>query len=201
VRGFAEWFGREHEGLDLLINNAGVMAPPRCVTADGFELQFGTNHLGHFALTGLLLGRMEGREDARVVTVSSGAHRMGRINFDDLQSERGYGRWRAYGRPGTRRSAWDSDTKGPSGRRGCRRVATGTRRGSRSSIANGRLCERRSRRSRNCISTHTAGSPARRTPAASSGTSPLSPPAFAAAPASTPRGPTSMLPIAGSMRR
>jgi len=97
VRGFAEWFGREHEGLDLLINNAGVMAPPRRVTADGFELQFGTNHLGHFALTGLLVGRMDGREDARVVTVSSGAHRMGRMNFDDLQGERRYGRWSAYG--------------------------------------------------------------------------------------------------------
>jgi len=97
VRGFAQWFERQHEGLDLLINNAGVMAPPRRVTADGFELQFGTNHLGHFALTGLLLGRMVGREDARAVTVSSGAHRMGRINFDDLQGERGYGRWRAYG--------------------------------------------------------------------------------------------------------
>jgi NAD(P)-dependent dehydrogenase (short-subunit alcohol dehydrogenase family) len=98
VRGFADWFGREHDGLDLLINNAGVMAPPRRETADGFELQFGTNHLGHFALTGLLLGRMEAREeDARVVTVSSGAHRMGRINFDDLQGERRYGRWSAYG--------------------------------------------------------------------------------------------------------
>jgi NAD(P)-dependent dehydrogenase (short-subunit alcohol dehydrogenase family) len=97
VRGFAQWFEMEHEGLDLLINNAGVMAPPRRVTADGFELQFGTNHLGHFALTGLLLERMEGRDDARVVTVSSGAHRMGRINFDDLQGELGYGRWRAYG--------------------------------------------------------------------------------------------------------
>jgi NAD(P)-dependent dehydrogenase (short-subunit alcohol dehydrogenase family) len=97
VRGFAEWFEREHEALDLLINNAGVMAPPRRVTTDGFELQFGTNHLGHFALTGLLLGRMEGREDARVVTVSSGAHRMGRINLDDLQGERRYGRWSAYG--------------------------------------------------------------------------------------------------------
>jgi NAD(P)-dependent dehydrogenase (short-subunit alcohol dehydrogenase family) len=98
VRGFAEWFGREHEGLDLLINNAGVMAAaPRQQTADGFELQFGTNHLGHFALTGLLLGQMEGRADARIVTVSSGAHRMGRINFDDLQSVRRYGRWAAYG--------------------------------------------------------------------------------------------------------
>src|SRR5947208_12508091 len=98
VRGFAQWFEREHEALDLLINNAGVMAAfPRQVTADGFELQFGTNHLGHFALTGLLLDRMAGRADARVVTVSSGAHRMGRINFDDLQGERSYGRWRAYG--------------------------------------------------------------------------------------------------------
>ena len=97
VRGFAEWFAREHEGLDLLVNNAGVMAAhPRQATADGFELQFGTNHLGHFALTGLLLDRMAGRDDARIVTVSSGAHRMGRINFDDLQGEHGYGRWRAY---------------------------------------------------------------------------------------------------------
>src|SRR5207253_1349907 len=65
--------------------------------ADGFELQFGTNHLGHFALTGLLLDRMAGRDGARVVTVSSGAHRMGRINFDDLEGQRSYGRWRAYG--------------------------------------------------------------------------------------------------------
>ena len=97
VRTFAEWFRSEHEQLDLLINNAGLMAPPRGVTVDGFELQFGTNHLGHFALTGLLLGAMEGREDARVVTLSSGAHRMGRIAFDDLQGERRYRRWRAYG--------------------------------------------------------------------------------------------------------
>jgi len=98
VRGFAEWFARAHDGLDLLINNAGVMAAqPRQLTSDGFELQFGTNHLAHFALTGLLLDRMAGRDDARVVTVSSGAHRMGRINFDDLQAERSYGRWRAYG--------------------------------------------------------------------------------------------------------
>ena len=73
------------------------MAPPRRETADGFELQFGTNHLGHFALTGLLLGAMEGREDARVVTVSSTAHKFGRIRFDDLQGERRYCRWRAYG--------------------------------------------------------------------------------------------------------
>ena len=64
--------------LDLLVNNAGVMAPPRRLTADGFELQFGTNHLGHFALTSLLLPLMEGREDARVVTLSSNAHKFGR---------------------------------------------------------------------------------------------------------------------------
>jgi NAD(P)-dependent dehydrogenase (short-subunit alcohol dehydrogenase family) len=97
VRTFAERFRAEHDGLDMLINNAGLMAPPRRQTADGFELQLGTNHLGHFALTGLLIGRLEGRDDARVVTLSSGAHRMGRIDFDDLQGERRYMRWRAYG--------------------------------------------------------------------------------------------------------
>ena len=97
VREFAERFKASHEGLDLLINNAGVMATPRRSTADGFELQFGTNHLGHFALTGLLIGEMEGREDARVVTLSSGAHRIGRIAFDNLGGDRRYFRWRAYG--------------------------------------------------------------------------------------------------------
>jgi NAD(P)-dependent dehydrogenase (short-subunit alcohol dehydrogenase family) len=97
VRAFAGRFRAEHKRLDLLINNAGLMAPPRRETADGFELQFGTNHLGHFALTGLLIGAMEGHEDARVVTLSSGGHRMGRIDFDDLQSRRRYRRWRAYG--------------------------------------------------------------------------------------------------------
>jgi NAD(P)-dependent dehydrogenase (short-subunit alcohol dehydrogenase family) len=86
-----------HAPLDLLVNNAGVMAPPRRTTADGFELQLGTNHLGHFALTGLLLARLEGHEDARVVTVSSGAHRMGKIDFANLQRERHYNRWTAYG--------------------------------------------------------------------------------------------------------
>ena len=97
VKAFAERFLASHDGLDLLINNAGLMAPPRGVTADGFELQFGTNVLGHFALTGRLLRALEGREDGRVVTLSSGAHKIGRINFDDLQSERRYSRWRAYG--------------------------------------------------------------------------------------------------------
>ena len=80
--------------LSLLINNAGVMAPPLSRTADGFELQFGTNHLGHFALTNLLLEHVTGR----VVTVSSTGHRMGAIDFDDLNWERKpYRRWRAYG--------------------------------------------------------------------------------------------------------
>jgi NAD(P)-dependent dehydrogenase (short-subunit alcohol dehydrogenase family) len=97
VRGFAERFRATHDGLDLLINNAGVMAPPRRRTADGFELQFGTNHLGHFALTNALLETMEGREDARVVTLSSTAHKMGRINFDNLNGDRHYFRWNAYG--------------------------------------------------------------------------------------------------------
>jgi NAD(P)-dependent dehydrogenase (short-subunit alcohol dehydrogenase family) len=97
VRAFAQRFRDGHDGLDLLINNAGVMAPPRGETADGFELQFGTNHLGHFALTGLLIGSMEGRGDARVVTLSSTAHRTGRIAFDNLGGERHYFRWRAYG--------------------------------------------------------------------------------------------------------
>ena len=97
VREFAERWAGSRGGLDLLINNAGVMAPPRRQTADGFELQLGTNHLGHFALTGLLLPRMRGREDARVVTVSSTAHKFGRIAFGNLQGERRYFRWRAYG--------------------------------------------------------------------------------------------------------
>ncbi len=94
VRAFAEGFD---EPLDLLVNNAGVMAGPHRTTADGFELQFGTNHLGHFALTGLLLDRLLAAERPRVVTVSSGAHRMGKMNFDDLQAEGRYWRWGAYG--------------------------------------------------------------------------------------------------------
>jgi len=97
VRAFAEGFRERHDGFDLLINNAGVMAPPRRETADGFELQFGTNHLGHFALTGSLLDAMQARSDARVVTVTSTAHWYGRIYFDDLQGERSYRRWLAYG--------------------------------------------------------------------------------------------------------
>jgi NAD(P)-dependent dehydrogenase (short-subunit alcohol dehydrogenase family) len=98
VRSFAERFAAQHDGLDLLINNAGVMASPRRHTADGFELHLGTNHLGHFALTNLLLPLMEGREDARVVTLSSNAHKTVRhIAFDNLNGERRYFRWNAYG--------------------------------------------------------------------------------------------------------
>ena len=78
------------ERIDLLVNNAGVMMPPYGVTDDGFELQLGVNHLGHFALTGLLLDRLAGVPGSRVVTVSSNGHREGRINFGDLHSERGY---------------------------------------------------------------------------------------------------------------
>lgn len=96
VRSFAERISSEHERVDLLINNAGVMAVARARTADDFEMQFGTNHLGHFALTGLLLPRKLATPDARVVTVSSINHRAGRMNFDDLQGERRYSRWGAY---------------------------------------------------------------------------------------------------------
>ena len=81
----------------MLINNAGVMAPPRRTTADGFELQFGTNHLGHFALTGRCCRRLRAAEAPRVVTLSSGAHRIGSIHFDDLQGERRYNNWLWYG--------------------------------------------------------------------------------------------------------
>jgi NAD(P)-dependent dehydrogenase (short-subunit alcohol dehydrogenase family) len=91
VRDFASGWDGE---IDLLINNAGVMVPPLSRTAEGFELQFGTNHLGHFALTNLLLDRVTGR----VVNISSTGHRMGRIDFDDLNWERkSYSAWRAYG--------------------------------------------------------------------------------------------------------
>jgi protochlorophyllide reductase len=83
--------------LDLLINNAGVMAIPRNLTADGFEMQLGTNHLGHFALTGRLLDLLLATPDSRVVSVSSTAHKMGKIKFDDLQGERKYEKWSRYG--------------------------------------------------------------------------------------------------------
>jgi NAD(P)-dependent dehydrogenase (short-subunit alcohol dehydrogenase family) len=97
IHSFAEGVRSEHERIDLLINNAGVMALPYRRTADGFEMQLGTNHLGHFALTGLLLGPLLATAGARVVTVSSVAHQIGWIRFDDLQSTRRYKKWLAYG--------------------------------------------------------------------------------------------------------
>jgi len=97
VRRAAATFGSRHDRLDVLINNAGVMMLPRCVTADGFEMLLGTNHLGHFALTGLLLDALAKSPAARVVTVSSAGHQFGRIDFEDLQLEKRYTRWRAYG--------------------------------------------------------------------------------------------------------
>jgi NAD(P)-dependent dehydrogenase (short-subunit alcohol dehydrogenase family) len=97
VRAFAKRMSEQHDRLDLLVNNAGVMAPPRHLTNDGFESQFGTNHLGHYALTGLLLRPLLSGPEPRVVTVSSDAHRIGTMHFDDLQGERGYNNWRWYG--------------------------------------------------------------------------------------------------------
>jgi NAD(P)-dependent dehydrogenase (short-subunit alcohol dehydrogenase family) len=98
VRTAAERWRADHDQLHVLVNNAGVMAPPLRRTADGFELQFGVNHLGHFALTGLLFDVLRATPGARVVTVSSGAHRMGRMAFDDLNwDHRRYQPWRAYG--------------------------------------------------------------------------------------------------------
>lgn len=97
VRAAAAELRGSHERIDLLINNAGVMTPPKSTTADGFELQFGTNHLGHFALTGLLLDRLLDVPGSRIVTVSSNGHKMGgAIHFDDLQWERSYSRIGAY---------------------------------------------------------------------------------------------------------
>ncbi len=96
VREFAAAFQQKYDALDLLINNAGVMAIPRRETADGFEMQFGTNHLGHFALTGLLLNRLLAAPDARVVNVSSVAHRSGTINFEDLNRRQSYKKWEVY---------------------------------------------------------------------------------------------------------
>jgi len=97
VRAFAQTFTAALDRLDLLINNAGVMAlPRRAETADGFEMQFGTNHLGHFALTSLLFDLLARTPDSRVVNVSSGAHRAGRIHWDDLQFRHAYTPFGAY---------------------------------------------------------------------------------------------------------
>ncbi|WDF37900.1 oxidoreductase [Streptomyces sp. T12] len=99
VREFAATW--PYDRLDLLVNNAGVMALPYGTTVDGFETQFGVNHLGHFALTGLLLPALLGTPGARVVTVASSLHALSNIDIDDLNSERRYRRWVAYGRSKT----------------------------------------------------------------------------------------------------
>lgn len=98
VKAFADQFTAEHGSLDLLINNAGVMTPPtRNTTDDGFELQFGTNYLGHFALTAHLLPLLRKGQAPRIVSLSSGAHKLlADIHFDDLQWEQGYNAWRTY---------------------------------------------------------------------------------------------------------
>ncbi len=98
IKSFVEAYSEKHTSLDILINNAGVMIPPYGKTEDGFELQFGINHLGHFSLTGLLLPMLLKSDSGRIVTVSSVAHRNGKINFDDLTwDQRGYKAGRAYG--------------------------------------------------------------------------------------------------------
>ena len=98
TRAAAEQLRADHDRIDLLINNAGVMYAPKSNTKDGFEMQFGTNHLGHFAFTGLLLDKLLPVEGSRIVTISSMGHRIrADIHFDDLQWERSYNRVSAYG--------------------------------------------------------------------------------------------------------
>jgi NAD(P)-dependent dehydrogenase (short-subunit alcohol dehydrogenase family) len=97
VRAFAKNYQSKYDRLDVLINNAGVMMPPYTKTEDGFELQFAANYLGHFLLTGLLLDTILKTPDSRIVTLSSLVHKNGRINFDDLQSEKKYSAQDAYG--------------------------------------------------------------------------------------------------------
>ncbi|GAA3996246.1 SDR family NAD(P)-dependent oxidoreductase [Deinococcus rubellus] len=98
VRSFADEFKARYPHLDLLINNAGIMVPPQGTTQQGFEMQFGVNHLAHFALTGLLIGLLNKTPGARIVSVSSTAHRFGHIDFADLNwKDRAYNAWQAYG--------------------------------------------------------------------------------------------------------
>ena len=97
VHEFAAAFKAKYDRLDILLNNAGVMAIPRQETADGFEMQLGVNHLGHFALTGLLLDVIVKTPQARIHNVSSSANYTGTINFDDLMGKQNYSRWGAYG--------------------------------------------------------------------------------------------------------
>ncbi len=97
VRRFAKQLHDKHRHIDVLVNNAGIMAIPYNKTTDGFEMHFGTNHLGHFALTGLLFDLLLAAKQARIVNVSSQAHVMGKMRWDDLNWERDYSKWGAYG--------------------------------------------------------------------------------------------------------
>lgn len=98
VKAFAAGYAKDHASLDLLINNAGIMVPPYSKTEDGFESQMGTNHFGHFSLTAQLFALLAKTPGSRIVNVSSNAHKMGKLNFDDLQWEsRKYQSWKAYG--------------------------------------------------------------------------------------------------------
>lgn len=97
IRDFAKRVTDRYPQIHLLVNNAGVMAIPQRKTEDGFEMQLGTNHLGHFALTGLLLDSIAAADGSRVVNVSSTMHKIGRMHFDDIHFDKGYSRWPAYG--------------------------------------------------------------------------------------------------------
>lgn len=97
VRAVAETFLRDHRRLDVLVNNAGGIIYERKVSVDGIEMTWALNHLGYFLLTNLLLDVLKSSAPSRIVSVSSGAHRFGKINFDDLQSTKGYSSWRVYG--------------------------------------------------------------------------------------------------------
>jgi len=97
IRSFAEAFLKQYDSLSILINNAGIMIPPFQLTKDNFESQFGGNHLGHFALTGLLLERLISTKNSRVVTLSSLVAHKGSINFDNLDGSKGYSSWEFYG--------------------------------------------------------------------------------------------------------
>jgi len=102
IRAFAERFLAKHDALHILVNNAGVMACPQAKTRDGFELQFGTNHLGHFLLTGLLVPALLRAAPARIVSVSSRGHQQSPVRFDDLAFEKEpYDKWSAYGQSKT----------------------------------------------------------------------------------------------------
>ena len=98
IREFAKKFSEKHQHLDILCNNAGIMMTPYQKTVDGFELQLGTNHFGHFALTGLLIDKLMNTENSRIVTMSSFGHKRGKMDFDDLNWEESYKRIGAYGR-------------------------------------------------------------------------------------------------------